>query len=109
MTALGNDVGFEYTFAKQVQLLGRKDDLLILISASGNSPNLIEAAHEAKKIGMPVVAMTGFDGGRLKQLGDLSIHVSTEVGDYGPVEDAHLAVNHMVTESLRNHFVNVNS
>jgi len=100
-TATGNDLSFEDIFATQIRLLGREGDVLIAISASGRSPNLIRASLEAKKQGMRVAALTGFSGGQLKEVADISIHVETDDGDYGPAEDAHLVVNHMVTELLR--------
>jgi D-sedoheptulose 7-phosphate isomerase len=101
VTATGNDLGFEEVFAAQVELLGQAGDLLVVISASGNSPNLLAAVDVAKRQAMTVVGLTGFDGGKLVDVADISIHVNTAMGDYGPAEDAHLAVNHMVTEQLR--------
>jgi len=101
ITATGNDLSFEDVFAAQVGLLGEPGDVLIAISASGNSPNLIEAALRAKNLAMTVVGLTGFSGGRLKDIADVSVHVETDNGDYGPAEDSHLVVNHMVTELLR--------
>lgn len=101
ITATGNDLSFEDIYAAQLLLLGERGDVLVAISASGNSPNLIEAALRAKQVGMKVVGLTGFAGGRLKDIADVSVHVETENGDYGPAEDAHLVVNHMVTEILR--------
>ncbi len=101
LTATGNDIAFEETFAAQVKLLGNAEDLLVAISASGNSRNLVAAVEVAKLRGMTVVALTGFSGGRLAKLADISVHVETEDGDYGPAEDAHLVVNHMVTELMR--------
>lgn len=101
ITATGNDLSFEDIYAAQVQLLGEEGDVLVAISASGNSPNLVEASLRAKHLGMTVVSLTGFSGGRLRDIADVSVHVETENGDYGPAEDAHLVVNHMVTELLR--------
>ena len=101
LTATGNDLAFEDVYAAQVRLLGKEGDVLVAISASGNSPNLIEAVWHAKRLGMKVVALTGFAGGRLKDIADVSVHVETENGDYGPAEDAHLVLNHMVTELVR--------
>ena len=101
LTATGNDLSFEHVFAAQVELLGRAGDLLIVISASGNSPNLLAAVQSAKNQSMVVVGMTGFTGGRLVEVADISILVDTNTGDYGPAEDAHLAINHLVTERLR--------
>lgn len=101
VTAIGNDVSFVEVFAAQVQLLGSDGDMLIAISASGNSPNVIEAALRARDQGMTIVGITGFSGGRLKDLADISVHVTTADGDYGVAEDAHLMINHMVTELVR--------
>lgn len=101
VTAIGNDVSFVEVFAAQVQLLGSDGDMLIAISASGNSPNVIEAALRARDQGMTVVGITGFSGGRLKGLADISVHVTTADGDYGVAEDAHMIINHIVTELVR--------
>lgn len=101
ITATGNDLSYDDIFSAQVQLLGQPGDVLVAISASGNSKNLIAAVAQAHQFGMKVVGITGFTGGRLAEIADLSIHVLTDVGDYGPAEDAHLVVNHMVTELLR--------
>ena len=100
VTATGNDVSFDEVFARQVRRLGRPGDLLVLISASGNSTNVIRAAEEARLLGVTVVALTGFDGGQLLDLSDIAIHVPTESGAYGPVEDAHLVVCHMLVHLL---------
>jgi len=100
VTATGNDKAFEKVFSRQVERLGTAGDLLVLVSASGNSVNLIEAAETAKQLGVFVVAITGFSGGKLKGLADLSVHVSTQTGDYGVAEDLHLALGHMVKELL---------
>jgi len=101
LTAIGNDASFEDVFSDQVQLLAEEGDVLIAISASGNSPNLVKAVMMARREKLTVVSLTGFSGGRLKELADVAVHVETENGDYGPAEDAHLVVNHMVTELLR--------
>jgi D-sedoheptulose 7-phosphate isomerase len=101
VTATGNDIGFHDVYAAQVRLLGQPGDILVAISASGDSPNLLQAASEAKRQGLTVVAITGFTGGKLSGMADLSIHVQTAQGDYGPAEDVHLVINHMVTELLR--------
>jgi len=101
VTATSNDLGFDDVYAAQVRLLGQPGDVLVAISASGNSPNLLQAAAEAQSQGLKVVAITGFTGGNLCGMADLSIHVPTAEGDYGPAEDAHLVINHMVTDLLR--------
>ena len=102
MTALANDLDYSAVFEQQVRLLAKEGDLLILISASGNSPNLLNAAKAAKEIKVNVFSLTGFDGGELRNLtlGN-NVHVKTEHGEYGLVEDAHLAICHVVTECIR--------
>lgn len=101
LTATANDISFEEVFAAQLRLLADKGDVLVAISASGNSPNVVRAVETAKELSMHTVGISGFDGGELAKSVDLSVHVATAQGDYGPVEDAHLAINHMVTEKLR--------
>ncbi len=101
LTATGNDISFDDVFAAQIRLLGNNDDVLIAISASGNSPNVLCAVEAARALKMTVVALSGFDGGALATSADISIRVVTDIGDYGPVEDAHLAINHMITELIR--------
>ena len=102
LTATSNDVDFTSVFAQQIRLLGREGDVLVSFSASGNSSNLIEAVLTAKKLGVLTVCITGFDGGRLKDICDLSIHVPTRIGSYGVVEDIHSTVSHVLTEVIRN-------
>jgi len=101
VTATGNDQNFDRVFARQLLNFGRSDDLLVVISASGNSPNLLELAQTARDMGVKVCAVTGFDGGRLREMCDLSIHVETELGDYGVAEDLHLMVGHVMKELIR--------
>jgi D-sedoheptulose 7-phosphate isomerase len=101
LTATGNDVQFESIFSRQIQLLGVKNDLLVVISASGDSQNLINAVTEAKKLGMDTLGILGFDGGRLLSLVDHAIHVKTSKGAYGISEDLHLLINHLLVENIR--------
>ena len=101
LTALGNDKGYEEVFAGQIRNLFRKGDMLIAISASGNSPNVIAAARLAKELGGVTVGVIGFDGGELAQICDHVIHVPTNKGEYGPVEDIHLILDHMITSYLQ--------
>jgi D-sedoheptulose 7-phosphate isomerase len=100
LTAIGNDDGFDEIFSKQLRVLLKKEDLVVAISASGNSPNLIRAIEFAKKIGAITVGLTAFDGGRLKEMTDFSVHVPTEKGEYGPAEDAHMVLDHLVSNYL---------
>lgn len=101
MTALSNDESFQKVFARQVELNGIEGDMLLCISASGNSENLIEAIKVAKRKSILTVAFLGFDGGKILKEVDLAVHVKSELGDYGIVEDAHLSISHFVTEQVR--------
>lgn len=96
LTALGNDYGYEEIFVRQLKVLGRSGDVLVAISASGNSPNLLRAMEHAKGAGIRTVALTAFDGGKMKPLADEGIHIPTEPKEYGPAEDAHMVLDHLV-------------
>lgn len=98
--AIANDEGFERVFVDQLKVQMRDGDALVAISASGNSPNILGAVEYAKARGAPVVGLTGFDGGRLRELADISIHVETAPGEYGPVEDSHMVIDHLVGSYL---------
>ncbi len=78
-----------------------KGDLLFLISASGNSPNILACIDISKKIGMKTIGLSGFDGGALAKQADISLHVPTEFGCYGVVEDVHMIIGHIITELLK--------
>lgn len=97
LTALGNDYGYDQVFSRQVAVYGKENDLLVGISASGNSPNLVEAFDTAKTKSMTTIAITAFDGGRLREMADYSVHVPTSRGEYGPAEDAHMVLDHLIT------------
>jgi len=96
MTAISNDHGYNNLFVHQLKIHHRPGDKLVAISASGNSPNVIAAAEWVKSKGGTVIGLIGFDGGKLKSLCDIVIHVETPKGEYGPVEDLHMIVNHLV-------------
>ncbi len=101
MTATANDLSYGEVFSRQLSNLGSAGDLLVLVSASGNSPNMISAAATAKDLGIRTAALTGFGGGQLAKTADISVHLATPKGAYGPVEDVHLSVNHMITRYLQ--------
>jgi D-sedoheptulose 7-phosphate isomerase len=101
MTATGNDLDFRQVFSRPFSRLADAGDVLIAISASGNSPNVLKCIDIAQGLKVITVGLTGFDGGELARVVDLRIHVPTCVGSYGPVEDAHLAINHMITNLLK--------
>lgn len=96
ITAIGNDFGYEDIFVRQLRILGKKGDVLVGISASGNSPNLLKAFDYARSAGIRIVAITAFDGGKMKGLADQGIHVPTDPKEYGPAEDAHMVLDHLV-------------
>ncbi|MEK7115240.1 MAG: SIS domain-containing protein [Patescibacteria group bacterium] len=98
LTAWANDVGYEVVFSEQLKNQAEEGDLLIALSASGNSPNIIRAVDVAKLKGIKIIGLTGFAGGKLKELADVPIHV--ESNDYGIVENAHLMFGHMAARYL---------
>lgn len=101
VTAIGNDFGFETIFERQVCDLADEGDVLIALSASGNSPNLIKCALQAKNMGLKLLTMVGFEGGSLKELSDVCVHVITKTGDYEIAEDAHSISCHYIAQSVR--------
>ena len=105
ITAVGNDFGFEEIFVRQLRVLGRAGDVVVAISASGNSPNLIRAFDYAKSIGIKTVAITAFDGGKMKEMADEGVHVPTAPKEYGPAEDAHMVLDHLVGAYLMRLFI----
>lgn len=100
LTALSNDYGYEDIFVRQLKVYGNKEDILVGISASGNSQNLINAFDYASSVGMKTVALTAFDGGRMKEICEYGIHIPTEKKEYGPAEDLHMILDHLVSNYL---------
>ena len=100
ITAIANDDGYEKIFSQQLQVLLKEQDIVVAISASGNSPNLLDAIDTAKKMNAITVGIYAFDGGKMKEMVDVSLHVPTEKGEYGPAEDAHMVLDHLVSNYL---------
>jgi len=100
ITALGNDNGYEEIFKKQLQVYMEPGDIVIAISASGNSPNLLTAIEYANSKDNKTYGLLGFDGGKLKSLCSDSLVVETAKGEYGPVEDIHMILDHMIGNFL---------
>ena len=96
LTALSNDLGYDHMFAEQLQNLIQPGDVLIVISGSGNSPNVLRAMEYAQSRSAQVAALLGFGGGRASELADLNVLIDSH--DYGVVEDAHLIVNHILVD-----------
>ena len=99
LTALANDLGYENVFSEQLKNLIRPGDLLIVVSASGNSPNVLHAIRSAQAVCAEVVGILGFDGGVAATLVDLAVVVPSS--HYGIVEDAHLIVNHIMVDHFK--------
>jgi D-sedoheptulose 7-phosphate isomerase len=98
LTAYANDCGYETVFVEPMKALWNMGDLLIAISASGNSPNVVKAAEYARANGGHVIALVGFSGGKLKEIADLPIHFQSK--NYGSVEDAQLMFSHLSSQFL---------
>jgi len=94
ITAAGNDDGYENVFSSQLEMLARTGDMLLTISSSGKSPNIIRALEYASDNGLKSVSLTGFTGGKARERADVSVHVEADVHDYGVVETAHQAILH---------------
>ena len=99
LTAWANDTSYEGVFAEQLRNLLNAGDVVIAISASGNSPNVLAAVEVAHALGGTTVGLVGFEGGALKDAVNSAIHVQSK--SYGVVEDCHLVLEHAITESTR--------
>jgi len=105
ISAIGNDSKFDNVFLDQLKVHFRYGDKLIVISASGNSPNLVVASEWFKAQGGTVIGWLGFDGGKLKNIVDLPIIINTPKGEYAPVEDMHLIINHIIVTWMQYHIM----
>jgi len=99
LTAIANDMGYEDVFRYQLQSQSGPGDVLIAVSSSGRSPNIVGALSWARDHGLHTIALTGFGGGGAKEVAEVSIHV--EAGNYGIVEDVHQAVMHALAQYIR--------
>ena len=96
LTSVGNDYSFEETFSKQVKALGMKGDVLLALSTSGNSPNVLMAVKTAKKQGIFTVGLTGGDGGELADLAEISLVVKSHTTPR--IQETHILVGHIICE-----------
>ena len=94
LTAYANDVSYDAVFVEQLKNFANPGDVLVAISGSGNSPNVINAVEHARVIGVYTIGLSGRDGGKLRPLSDLSLHVDD--GHMGRIEDAHMVICHMI-------------
>src|SRR6201990_3636145 len=107
ITCLANDEGYDQVFSLQLAVLARKGDVLITFSGSGNSPNILKALDESKKLGMTSYAVLGFTGGKAKAMADVPIHF--DVDDMQIAEDAQMIGGHMLLQWLHGQRDEVNS
>ncbi len=98
ITCLANDIGYERIYSEQLSVMANSDDVLIVLSGSGNSPNIVAALEQAKAMNVKSYAFLGFSGGRSKQLADVSIHFP--INDMQISEDLQLIVGHMLMQWL---------
>jgi D-sedoheptulose 7-phosphate isomerase len=96
MTAVSNDYGYEMVFARHIQAVGKRGDVLVCISTSGNSENIILAILEARKIGVKCICLTGETGGRMAELADVLINVPST--DTPRIQEAHILIGHIICE-----------
>ncbi|AEF95810.1 D-sedoheptulose 7-phosphate isomerase [Methanotorris igneus] len=98
LTAIGNDYGFEMIFERQVEALGKKGDVLVGISTSGNSKNVIRAVNKAKEMGIYTIGLLGKGGGKLKDIVDLALVVPSN--DTARIQECHLTIYHVICEEV---------
>jgi len=103
ITAIGNDFGFEKVFARQLEGIGKVGDVLIGLSTSGNSENVVEVFRLAKELGISTVAFTGESGGILRDLADILINVPSN--DTPRIQEAHIMVGHIICELVEKEFL----
>ena len=99
LTAIANDVGYHDSFAYQLRAQSRPGDVLIAISSSGSSPNILRALQWARDNGVRTIALTGFDGGDARSIAEIAIHVDS--ANYGIVEDLHQSIMHAMAQYIR--------
>jgi D-sedoheptulose 7-phosphate isomerase len=99
ITAIANDISFDEVFSYPLQSMGQQDDILLTISGSGESPNIIKAIEAARDCNMKVVSFTGFSGGKSARLADVNVHVPSD--NYGIVEDIHQSLMQIIAQFIR--------
>jgi D-sedoheptulose 7-phosphate isomerase len=98
LTACANDFGFEASFSRQIEMQAQPGDLVICISSSGNSANILAALRSARAMGLTTIAITGFSGGEAAKIADVSLHVAAH--NYGMVEDCHQILMHNIAQYI---------
>jgi phosphoheptose isomerase len=98
LTACANDFGYDVAFSRQIEMQAHPGDVLICISSSGNSANILAALRQASSMGLKTIGLTGFDGGETVRLADISLHVAAH--NYGVVEDCHQILMHNIAQYI---------
>lgn len=96
LTAVGNDFGFDQVYSRLVEGLGQKDDILIALSTSGNSPNIVQALDTAKSLGMHTIAFGGASGGRMKDIADVTLCIPSQ--DTPRIQECHILLGHIICQ-----------
>jgi D-sedoheptulose 7-phosphate isomerase len=99
LTAVANDIGYSEVFARPLAEYGQRGDILIVISASGNSPNILRAVETAQQMGITTIGFLGMGGGKASSMVDIAVVVPAD--DYGPVEDVHMVFDHLAMMYLK--------
>ena len=105
ITAVGNDYGYEFVYSRIVDGIGKKVDVLVCISTSGNSVNIINAMCSAQKMGMKVIALTGFSGGKMKNYCDILLNVPSD--NTPRIQEAHILLGHIICEFVESNLFNL--
>ena len=101
MTAISNDISYDDVYSFQLEALGQEGDVLVAISSSGNSPNVVKAIETAKSLKIKTIALTGFwPDNKCAEIADISLHV--DIQEYEATEDVHQAIMHMIAKYIRN-------
>jgi D-sedoheptulose 7-phosphate isomerase len=107
LTALANDLAYKDIFSEQLAGLAEHGDMVLAISGSGNSPNVVQGLEEARKLGLHTLVLTGFEGGRVKALADLCFIVPSDNMQH--IEDTHLCATHAIFRAIRQRLTQVNA
>lgn len=99
LTALGNDISYDDVFSEPLKYYLKPEDAVLLVSSSGNSPNVVKACEYANAQGVPTIAFVGFKGGQLKAVARHCVHI--EIANYGIVEDTHQSLIHALTQYMK--------
>ena len=106
ITAIANDISYDQVFVHQLKLLANSGDIVMTVSSSGDSENVVQAARWAREFGLDVIAMTGFSGGRTAEIASVNLHVDAD--NYGIIEDVHQSLMHLLGQFMRQSLMDKN-